>query len=108
MLTNISTGQTITVNEKDALRSKRYKALTRPAIFTSASKQYGIAYKPVEDDFVDYNIQPTLPHKLSQYGPGNTVGNIDTNGFDDFYVGGSSSNPRMFFMQDMMEKLTRC
>ncbi len=107
LLTNISTDQTITVNEKDAVQSNRFTALTKPPIFTSTSKQYGIAYKPVEDDFVDYNIQPTLPHKLSQYGPGIAVGDIDNNGFDDFYVGGSSSNPGMFFMQDAKGNFTK-
>ena len=47
-----------------------------------------IDFKPVETDFSDYNIQSTLPHKLSQYGPGIAVGDIDSNGFEDFYLGG--------------------
>ena len=106
LLTNIKTDQTITVAWKDAV-----KTIVSPAavqtFFTDASKRYGIAYKPVEEDFVDYNIQPTLPHKLSQYGPGIAVGDIDNNGFDDFYVGGSSSNPGMFFMQDASGNFTQ-
>jgi hypothetical protein len=49
---------------------------------------------------VDYNIQPTLPHKLSQYGPGVAVGDVDNNGFDDLYIGGSAGYSGVFFMQD--------
>ena len=107
LLTNIKADQAITVSRKDAITGKRFSTAAKPAIFTGSSKRYGIAYKPVEDDFVDYNIQPTLPHKLSQYGPGIAVGDIDNNGFDDFYVGGSSSNPGMFFMQDAKGNFTQ-
>ncbi|MEO7766512.1 MAG: VCBS repeat-containing protein [Ferruginibacter sp.] len=106
LLLNITVDQTITINWKDAVIPTNSKTAT-PPVFTEASKKYRIAYKPVEDDFVDYNIQPTLPHKLSQYGPGIAVGDIDNNGFDDFYVGGSSSNPGMFFMQDAKGNFTR-
>ncbi len=61
-------------------------------------------YKPKERDFVDYDIQPSMPHKLSQYGPGIAVGDIDNNGFDDFYIGGSSGNAGVFFMQSSSGK----
>ena len=47
-----------------------------------------------------------MPHKLSQYGPGIAVGDIDHNGFDDFYIGGSSGNPGVFFMQDAKWKFS--
>jgi len=107
LLTNIKVDQNITINQKDANATKANTPVTTPAIFTETSKSHGIIYKPVEDDFVDYNIQPTLPHKLSQYGPGIAVGDIDNNGFDDFYVGGSSSNPGIFFMQDVQGNFTQ-
>lgn len=107
LLTNIKADQSITVNRKDASAAKPFITVARPTIFSEVSKQYGIAYKPVEDDFVDYNIQQTLPHKLSQYGPGIAVGDIDNNGFDEFYVGGSSSNLGMFFMQDTKGNFTQ-
>jgi enediyne biosynthesis protein E4 len=107
LLTNISANQTITINKKDATNNKQFLPIVRTAIFTEAAAKYGIAYKPAEDDFVDYNIQSTLPHKLSQYGPGIAVGDIDNNGFDDFYIGGSSSNFGTFFMQDATGNFTK-
>ena len=101
LLTNIKADQAVTISYKDAMEMK--KASSKPVsvpLFTDASKRYNIKYKPKERDFVDYNIQPTLPHKLSQYGPGIAVGDVDNNGFEDFYIGGSSGNPGVFFMQD--------
>ena len=106
-LTNINANQFITVSYKDAV--EKNKKNTDPfdsSYFINTANSYGINYKPVELDFVDYNIQRTIPHKLSQYGPGIAVGDIDNNGFDDFYIGGSSSNPGVFFMQDSKGNFT--
>ena len=105
-LTNIKVNQDIALNQKDAIKITP-AAINTTTFFTESSKSHGINYKPVEDDFVDYNIQPTLPHKLSQYGPGIAVGDIDNNGFDDFYIGGSSSNLGTFFMQDAQGNFTQ-
>ena len=106
VITGITTDQAISVNQKNATHNNFYSPLTQTPIFTEVSKKYSITYKPVEDDFVDFNIQPTLPHKLSQYGPGIAVGDIDNNGFEDFYIGGSSSYPGTFFMQDAKGNFT--
>jgi len=69
-------------------------------IFKETSSTYNIHFKPQEKDVIDYNIQPALPHKLSQYGPGIAVGDIDKNGYEDFYVGGAAGRRGVFFMQD--------
>lgn len=107
MLFNINADQVITVSYKNANKEiKKTINLFDSSFFTNSGKSYGIQYKPQEKDFVDYNIQPTIPHKLSQYGPGIAVGDIDNNGFEDFYIGGSSGNRGVFFMQDEKGKFT--
>jgi hypothetical protein len=107
LLTGLQTGQPLTVKWDDAHAVNGAPKPSPRPVFTEVSEQHGIGYKPEEDDFVDYNIQQTLPHKLSQYGPGIAVGDVDNNGFEDFYIGGSSSNPGCFFMQDATGKFTR-
>ncbi|HVK97627.1 MAG TPA: VCBS repeat-containing protein, partial [Flavisolibacter sp.] len=99
LLTNVKLNQITTVDQKNATTATKVFQKKAP-LFTNAAATYGISYKPEERDFIDYNIQPTLPHKLSQYGPGIAVGDIDKNGFDDFYISGTSGNPGKFFMQD--------
>ncbi|MDQ2720209.1 MAG: VCBS repeat-containing protein [Bacteroidota bacterium] len=101
LLTNIKTDQAITISYKDARYIDQKKSNPfDSSYFINAATRYNINYKPEEKDFVDYNIQPSMPHKLSQYGPGIAVGDIDHNGFEDFYIGGSSGNHGVFFMQD--------
>jgi hypothetical protein len=101
LLTDIKLNQAITVSYKNAIgRNNEINDPFLSSYFINTAQRYGINYKPKENDFVDYSIQATLPHKLSQYGPGIAVGDIDHNGFDDFYIGGSSEHPGVFFMQD--------
>ena len=45
-----------------------------------------------EQPFPDFKHQPLLPNKLSQYGPGLARGDIDNDGDDDFYLGGSTGS----------------
>lgn len=106
-LDNIRADQNITLNWNEAILNNSNEIVHSTSIFSEVSKPHGLNYKPVEDDFVDYNVQATLPHKLSQYGPGIAVGDIDGNGFEDFYIGGSSSNPGVFFMQDEQGNFTQ-
>ena len=103
-LHNIPAGREITLAYKDATNASGSAYGGPSAWLKDASALTGIHYKPKERDFVDYNIQATLPHKLSQYGPGIAVGDIDKNGFDDLYIGGSSGNAGIFFMQDASGK----
>jgi hypothetical protein len=105
LLQNIDVDKKIIVFYKNAVDKKIILPAPQP-LFTEVPSKYNINFKPKERDFVDYNIQPTIPHKLSQYGPGIAVGDIDNNGFDDFYIGGSSGNSGVFFMQGSDGKFT--
>jgi enediyne biosynthesis protein E4 len=98
VLLDVAADKMITVSPTVSKTSTIY---AKPAaLLTPVNDKYSIHYKPQERDFIDYTIQPTLPHKLSQYGPGIAVGDIDKNGFDDIYLGGTSGNPGVFFLQD--------
>ncbi|MEJ7830535.1 MAG: VCBS repeat-containing protein, partial [Segetibacter sp.] len=99
LITNVKADQLITISYGEGQHNET-TSQKKASIFTSAANRYNIHYKPTEVDFIDYNIQPTLPHKLSQYGPGIAVGDIDNNGYDDFYLSGTSGTPGVFFMQD--------
>lgn len=43
-----------------------------------------------EEDFDDFSRQPLLPWKLSQFGPPMAWGDVDGDGVDDLYLGGSA------------------
>jgi hypothetical protein len=50
----------------------------------------GIEYVYEENDFIDFNLQKTLPHKFSQYGPAIAVGDVNGDQLDDVVLSSSS------------------
>jgi enediyne biosynthesis protein E4 len=107
VLKNVKADHTITLAHQEASDLKIQSPVMMKPWLEEVSAQHGIKLKHEEKDAIDYNIQSTLPHKLSQYGPGIAVGDIDGNGFDDFYIGASTLHAGTFFLQDRLGKFAK-
>ena len=65
------------------------EATAANSLFQNVTATLGIQYLHRDSDYIDFNIQKLLPHKLSEYGPALAVGDVDGNGLDDLVVGGA-------------------
>ena len=54
--------------------------------------------KHEEVQFDDFRLQPLLPNKQSQLGPGMAWGDIDGDGDDDFFLGGARGSSSQLFL----------
>lgn len=100
----IKANQVITVNAKDAKTSKEkvYEEEENDKssqLLREITKKAGTDYVHKESDYNDFSVQPLLPHKLSQYGPGLSVGDVNNDGLDDIYVSGSLKHNGTFLVQ---------
>jgi enediyne biosynthesis protein E4 len=68
-------------------------------LFTNITGQNGLNYHHAENEFVDFKIQPLLPHMHSKNGPGIATGDINGDGREDVYIGAASGNNGSFFIQ---------
>ena len=69
------------------------------SILTETHQERNINYTHTQYDFIDFNIQHTLPHKYSEYGPGIAVGDINGDGLEDFFIGSEMGHPAYIFYQ---------
>jgi enediyne biosynthesis protein E4 len=107
LLSQVKTNQTITANIKQAgAEAITATTNTGTAWFTNYTKASGINHSAAEIDFIDFNIQKLLPHKLTQYGPAIATGDINGDGLDDMIVGGGSPMYAVFYLQQPGGKFT--
>jgi len=101
ILTKIKTDQVLKVNIANAKQAYTFNTpkTDKQSLFREVTHSVGVTYQHKETDFVDFNIQKLLPHKLSQYTPAIAVGDVDGNGYDDMVVGGTSAYPAQLLLQ---------
>jgi hypothetical protein len=78
----------ITESESNSLASSN--APKNNTLFKINTSLSGVRHK--ELNFDDFKDQPLLPNKLSQLGPGIAVGDIDSDGDEDFILGGAKGS----------------
>jgi hypothetical protein len=82
--------QSITLDHAKAIPSIETKNITTSYLTMINPAELGIDYVHEENDFIDFNLQKTLPHKFSQYGPAIATGDVNGDGTDDIVLSSSS------------------
>jgi len=99
VLNTVKVDQKLSVRHSDAV-SKNTSGKKFEKMLSEVSLESGIQFKHQQKDIIDFNVQRTIPHKFSQFGPVLTVGDITNDGLDDLYVGGSTGLEGQFFIQN--------
>ena len=68
-------------------------------LFQEVTEKYQLAHEHRDPEYNDFSRQFLLPHKHSKQGPGIAVGDVNGDGLDDFFVGGSYNQAGHLFYQ---------
>lgn len=102
-LSNVPSNQVLKIDYSTAQAGKNSLAILdlkeSPKLFSEVSDELGISFVHQESDINDFNVQRTIPHKLTQFGPALAVGDLDGNGLEDLIVGSSSGFSPVWYAQ---------
>jgi enediyne biosynthesis protein E4 len=101
LLKNIPCDQILTFSyEMASTNSKPGTKSADKKLFVTLKDETNIKFRHSERQFIDFDIQPLVPHQYSKEGPGIAVGDINSDGLDDFFIGGSTSFSGSLFTQE--------
>jgi len=108
VLKNVKAGQILILDHEKATGNApaNYPQPTANAPLFTGLKNTGIDFQHKDDLYIDFKIQPLLPHLLSQNGPGIAVADVNGDGLDDFYVGGAFNQPGRVFVQGKQQRFS--
>lgn len=98
--TNLSANQKITINYTDAEMAVSEPKVYSNALFNSKNTALDSLFTHKENEYDDYAKEVLLPHKTSTYGSYISVGDLNKDGLDDFYVSGASNQSGGLFYQN--------
>jgi hypothetical protein len=96
-LSNVKANQTLVFKEQEA-KSADEKPVATTKLFATETAVFP-AYKHQENKYDDFKDQVLLPHKMSAFGPALAVGDLNKDGLDDYFIGGSATFSGKVFLQ---------
>jgi hypothetical protein len=98
-LNDVSSNQKLNLKYSDASSDLETISTETKKLFVSNVKDVFPPHKHSENTFDDFKYQVLLPHKMSSFGPALAVGDLNNNGLDDYFVGGSFNRVGGVFYQ---------
>jgi len=89
--TDVTPNQLLSINKRSG-RVIAQNTKAKPTRFMDITRSIGMDIFVDERDHDDFKTEILLPHKYSTMGPALAVGDVDGDGFDDFYIGGTQGN----------------
>lgn len=99
-LQNLKSGQLYNLKYFD---SKPVQPITiKPGLwFSDITANCGLNFSYEENEYIDFKMEPLLPHRFSQLGPCLAVADVNGDGLEDFFIGGAKDKVSHIFVQNL-------
>jgi len=98
VLKNVDVNNNLTFKYEDALKATNQKVEEKEKLFTTENNLFP-KHKHQENKHDDFATQVLLPHKMSSLGPTLAIGDLNNDGLEDYFIGGSKGKLGVLFYQ---------
>ena len=105
IFTDVAVNQTLTVSQGEATRLWRKEMPLDTPLLTEVSIPESIIHK--ENEFNDFDRDRLLYHMLSTQGPAFAKADLNDDGLDDFFLGGSAGTTGEIYIQSKLNRFTK-
>lgn len=95
----VATNQLITIHEENTQRTRGALRRDQTVLLNDVTKDVALDFVHRENEFVDFDRELLLPRMVSTEGPIVTVGDVNRDGLDDFFIGGAKGQPSALYVQ---------
>jgi enediyne biosynthesis protein E4 len=107
LIQQVKANQILKIDYASAAPRPSIKRPTHHTLLEEVTDETGINFVHQENAFVDFKVQPILPHMHSRNGPGVAVGDVNGDGLEDFFIGGAAGQSGAMFWQNAQGKFDR-
>jgi hypothetical protein len=99
---NITANTVIIADYKNAksVQNNNIEPKSQTLISQIQSSEIGLDYLHKENEFDDFTEEVLLPHKLSNNGPLSAIGDVNADGLEDIFIGGSLGESGVLYTQN--------
>ncbi|WP_299550842.1 VCBS repeat-containing protein [Seonamhaeicola sp.] len=98
LLKNIAVNQELIIQYSEVTGAELVKTDHSQQVFATSQNIFP-NHRHQENDVNDFDKQVLLPHKMSTLGPALAVADINNDGLDDYFIGGSFGLPASMYVQ---------
>ncbi|SNY94579.1 VCBS repeat-containing protein [Flagellimonas pacifica] len=100
VLKDVALNQTLEIQPEDT-KSFDYQSLHKKnePLFVPLANNLGMDFTHVEDNYTDFNREKLIPYQISDRGPALAVGDLNNDGKEDIFIGGSKFGLSKIFLQ---------
>lgn len=96
---NVKANQDIVISYDPSEKLNDGNLKPKETLFEEITDSTYFQFTHKENKYNDFDVESLIPHKMSQFGPGLTVADVNQDGLDDFFIGGAKGQPAAMFIQ---------
>lgn len=104
LLEAVETNQTLYLDQNEAVKPKAsapklFDSISQEPLFQDITEATEFDFTHRENDFVDFDRDRLIYHMMSAAGPRIAVADVNSDGREDLFIGGSKDQPGTLFLQ---------